>query len=591
MSKAKIIIVSLLAAVAGFVGYGLSQGDIVNAETRECGDNSIIRCGVMTASELKTAYNKNERGLKKIYTHYGISAADIASAGSAKSGYVNTDGTVTVDGKVVATGAKTVGRSASLGGSKVKISDSLNVYEGSNRLKSKLAVFVFFNTDGTYKAAIIKVCGNPVPATPKPVPVYKCDSLTAKAVTRNEYNFTTAATAKNGAKIVNYTYDFGDGKTATTGNTTSHTYAKAGTYTVTVKVNVTVDGKSVTAPTCKTTVKVAEEVKPVYKCDSLTSKKISRNEYEFTTAATAKDGATIVNYAYDFGDGKTATTTNATTTHAYANAGTYKVSVKVTVKVDGKEVTAPGTCETTVTVEKENCPIPGKEQYPKDSPECKEDKPAIDITKVVNDAEHAKVTVGEEFTYKIVVYNRGDVALKDAVVTDKAPTEVTLLKASEGTISGNTWTHTIAELKVGESKTYTITAKYATYATGTHKNTVCVDTPTVPGTPDDCDDATTETTEDIKVCDTNDNTIKTIDRSEFDESHMTTDLSKCDKPEEKCEVPGKEHLPANSPDCKEDEQEVTELPRTGMAENLVTVLGAGSLVTAGAAYLASRRHA
>lgn len=567
MSKAKIIIVSLLAAVAGFVGYGLSQGDIVNAETRECGDNSIIRCGVMTASELKTAYNKNERGLKKIYTHYGISAADIASAGSAKSGYVNTDGTVTVDGKVVATGAKTVGRSASLGGSKVKISDSLNVYEGSNRLKSKLAVFVFFNTDGTYKAAIIKVCGNPVPATPKPVPVYKCDSLTAKAVTRNEYNFTTAATAKNGAKIVNYTYDFGDGKTATTGNTTSHTYAKAGTYTVTVKVNVTVDGKSVTAPTCKTTVKVAEEVKPVYKCDSLTSKKISRIEYEFTTAATAKDGATIVNYTYNFGDGKTATT-GASTRHAYATPGTYKVTVKVNVKVNGKTVVAPGTCETTVTVEKENCPIPGKEQYPKDSPECKEDKPAIDITKVVNGVEHVKVTVNEVFTYKIVVRNTGNVTLKSAVVTDKAPKEVTLLKASEGTISGNTWTHTIPELGVGESKTYTITAKYGAYAAGTHVNNVCVDTPTVPGTPDDCDDASTETTEKMVVCDTNDNTIKEIEKSEFDESHMTTDRSKCETPE--------------SP-------EVPELPETGVTETIGAVLGAGSLVAVGAAYLASRR--
>lgn len=98
-------------------------------------------------------------------------------------------------------------------------------------------MFVFFNKDGTYKA-IIKVCGNPVPATPvkpKPKPVYKCDSLTANAISRTEYEFTTAATAKDGASIVNYTYNFGDGKTATTGKTTRHAYATPGTYKVTVK--------------------------------------------------------------------------------------------------------------------------------------------------------------------------------------------------------------------------------------------------------------------------------------------------------------------------------------------------------------------
>lgn len=476
MSKLKIVAVSLIVAVAGFIGVGLIQGDIAKAESRECGDNSIIRCGAMSASELKSEYAKNERGLKKIYSHYNIDAADIAVSSSAKTGYVHTNGTVTVDGKVVATNAKTVGRSGSLGGKKVKISDSLSVYEGADRLKSKLAVFVFFNKDGTYKSAIIKVCGNPVPATPvkpKPKPVYKCDSLTANAISRTEYEFTTAATAKDGASIVNYTYNFGDGKTATTGKTTRH---------------------------------------------------------------------------------------------AYAAPGTYKVTVKVNVKVDGKTVVAPGTCETTVTVKKENCPIPGKEEYPKDSPECKEDKPTIDITKVVNDVEHVKVAVNEVFTYKIVVRNTGNVTLKDAVVTDKAPAEVTLLKASEGTITANTWAHTIAELGVGQSKTYTITAKYGAYAAGTHVNNVCVDTPTVPGSPDDCDDASTETGEKIKVCDTDTNSIVEIEKSEFDESHMTTDYSKC-----------------------EDSPEVPELPETGMGETVGAILGLGSLTTVGAAYLASRR--
>lgn len=442
MSKVKIAIIAIVVAVLGAVGLGFAQGSVANAETRECGDNSIIRCGAMSASELKSEYAKNERGLKAIYSHYNIDASDIAASGSAKTGYVHTNGEVTVGGKVVARNANTVGRSASLGGKKVKINDSISVYQGADRLKSTLSAFVFFDKDGNFKSAILKVCGNPVPATPPkptPKPVYSCDSLAAKKISRNEYQFTTDATAKNGAKITKYTYSFGDGTVKSGDETITHTYAKAGNYTATVKVSVLVNGKT---------------------------------------------------------------------------------------------VTAPGDCKVTVTVEKENCPIPGKEQYPKDSPECKEDKPAIDITKTVNDVEHVKVAVDEVFTYQITVRNTGDVALKNAVVTDKAPSQVTLVSAEVGTISGNTWTYTIPELKVGESKSFTIAAKYGTYAAGTHTNNVCVDTPTVPGSPDDCDSASTET-------------------------------------------------------YKEDTPE--KLPETGIGDDIATYLGASGLVTAGAAYVASRR--
>lgn len=312
-------------------------------------------------------------------------------------------------------------------------------------------------------------------------------------------------------------------------------------------------------PVTGTPVKVE---KPVYSCDSLAAKKLARDEYEFTTSATAKNGASIAGYTYNFGDGTTAQA-GATTKHTFAKPGTYTVSVKVSVSVKGKTVTAPGSCTTTVTVAPENCPIPGKEQYPKDSPECKEDKPSIDITKTVNDVEHVKVAVGETFTYQITVKNTGNVDLKDAVVTDKAPSQVTLLSASLGEISGNTWTYTIPVLKVGESKSYTISAKYAEYAGGTHVNNVCVDTPTVPGGPDDCDNASTETHEKIKVCDTTNNTIIEIERDEFDESHMTKDLTKC--------------------------EEVPELPHTGIGEDIASLVGLGSLAGVGAAYVASRR--
>ena len=101
-----------------------------------------------------------------------------------------------------------------------------------------------------------------VPRICLPPPVYTCDSLTATQINRTDFTFTGAASAKDGATIVSYSFDFGDG-TSTRGINpinVPHTYAKAGTYTVKMSVNVTAAGKSETAtsPACTTTVTVVE---------------------------------------------------------------------------------------------------------------------------------------------------------------------------------------------------------------------------------------------------------------------------------------------------------------------------------------------
>ena len=84
MHKFKIFAVGVIVAAATLVGFGLSQGDNANAATRECGDNAIIRCGAMTASEKKSDYAKNERGMKKTCSHYKIDSSDMAARSSAK---------------------------------------------------------------------------------------------------------------------------------------------------------------------------------------------------------------------------------------------------------------------------------------------------------------------------------------------------------------------------------------------------------------------------------------------------------------------------------------------------------------------------
>ncbi|MBC7764830.1 DUF11 domain-containing protein, partial [Microbacteriaceae bacterium] len=276
---------------------------------------------------------------------------------------------------------------------------------------------------------------------------------------------------------------------------------------------------------------------PVYSCDKLVATKITRNEYSFTTSATAKDGAVIKSYSYNFGDGTTQAG-GATIKHTYSKAGTYTVKSTVSVTVNGKVVVASGNCMVTVTVAPEMCTVPGKTQYPKDSPLCLEDKPSVSIEKTVNGKEHETVVVNTPFTYEIVVKNTGNVALKNSVVTDKAPANVVFLSAQTGVITNNAWSYTIPSLAIGQSTSFTISAKLTAYQSGTIVNTACVETPTVPGgNPDDCDTAEIDTTTSIEVCDTTTNTIIKIDEKDFDESHMTKDLTKCAKTELPPELP------------------------------------------------------
>ena len=57
-----------------------------------------------------------------------------------------------------------------------------------------------------------------------------------------------------------------------------------------------------------------------------------------------------------------------------------------------------------------------------------------------------------------------------------------------------------------------------------------------------------------------------------------------------CPIPGKEHLPKDSADCKENPPVTPpELPQTGAGENIVAIVGLGALIASIAYYVASRR--
>lgn len=97
--------------------------------------------------------------------------------------------------------------------------------------------------------------------------------------------------------------------------------------------------------TCTTT--------PVYTCSALTASLVSGTEYKFNGSASASNGASIVSYVFNFGDGQSQTVTNPSNVlHTYATTNaTYKPSLTVNVNVNGvdKTVTSTG-CTTTITV-------------------------------------------------------------------------------------------------------------------------------------------------------------------------------------------------------------------------------------------------
>ena len=140
--------------------------------------------------------------------------------------------------------------------------------------------------------------------------------------------------------IVNYAWDFGDGNTGARANP-AHTYAAAGTYTVSLTV---IDNGGLT-DTATTTATIADVPPQPPAADP-------NGPYSGTVAVPVQfDGSgsfdpdgTIVSYLWDFSDGSTGAGLNPT--HIYSPAGTYTVALTVT---DNDGLT--NTATTTATIQ------------------------------------------------------------------------------------------------------------------------------------------------------------------------------------------------------------------------------------------------
>ena len=225
-------------------------------------------------------------------------------------------------------------------------------------------------------------------------PIYTCDVLNINKISRIEFNLSSEYTAENGATYKNTTYEVTDPD----GNKTTYTAAgvqnyknnKIGRYSVVATANFDVNGeaKSATSNACKGSFEVEiEPNEPIYTCDAIDIKKISRTAFDISSTHTARNGAVYENTTYEVTNPKgvkTTETKNGVYMFEGSEVGRYSVVATANFDVNGEAKSATserckGEFEIVTEAEDEKCDIPGKEHLPKDDPGCKEEDEKCDV--------------------------------------------------------------------------------------------------------------------------------------------------------------------------------------------------------------------
>ena len=475
------------------------------------------------AGSTKLYNTSNPKGLKvsdNIIQNSGINIGTYQANGDA---YVRFDATVAAEKDLPVCGENTLTNIAQASDQKIVKNDTASV-------------------------RITKKCDTPKPQTP----AYKCEALSLNIVRKDEKQITYAADTKYSVKDTEFT-----GTKYVVKNSKNEVVAEkvvnGGTkFEITVPNNVnekytvistviTKNGENSNAnceKSFETKAPTPAPAKPELVCRNITINQISRTKFEFNTSYTVNN-TTFVGVKYIVKDQSGKVVIEKT-----VNNGS---KLTLNIEIVGKFTIS----STVITKDGEN----SNSNCEKSFEVKREEKPSILIKKTVNNQKNTKVEANTDFNYEITVSNNGNVDLKDVVVTDRAPANITFVSADNGEIKDNTLTLKISSLKVGESKTITI--KSQATATGiTAVNTACVDTPTIPGNNDGCDSA-------------------------------------------KVEVPKKQTPPTPTPNNPTPNVPTpnnpvpsvpSELPETG-SDALSAVLGLGSMVTAFGYYFASRKAA
>lgn len=169
---------------------------------------------------------------------------------------------------------------------------------------------------GASDAVTRSVTVSAAPANTPPEAVFET------TVTDLQVSTDASGSTDSDGSIVAYSWDFGDGSSAT-GPSATHTYAAGGTYEITLTVtddvgdnDTAVADVTVVAPPTNQAPRAAFTISP----DALT--------VSVDGSDSSDTDGTIASYAWDFGDGSTAT--GSTASHTYSQAGTYDVTLSVT---------------------------------------------------------------------------------------------------------------------------------------------------------------------------------------------------------------------------------------------------------------------
>lgn len=478
--------------------------------------SDFIYGGVASKKAVLAEYDKHRSDFKDIMDYAGITRAELANM---KEGAINSKGKGTGENSWKTWGRRHVFSSAQgevkhvvpldTGGASTVYSKPLWLYDSTAYTIANGSNYSALVGHSAKRGAfaIMKDCGNLVTtSTPKPhvgahFIAASCEMIRGKAIDSRDKN--------SRIKVILY-FDGPPGK----GEKSAPIYTKASdnTFAVNVPEKYKKSAKSTKVWGVMTplpgwhdsTIQFEDTVtipggcikpEPVARCEQLKFDRISRTDFKLQAQAFADNGAKIKNYRF--------TVTNA----AKQVVLTKDVSSNEKQATSGRlTLAAQGTYTARVAVStsegdktNQNCTATFTVAAPM--------TPSVDIDKKVDGVETKSVNVEQEFTYQVVVTNTGEANLKNAVVSDPAPTGVTLLSASAGAIKSNAWRHTIPALRVGESVSFTIKAKVKAYVAGNLVNTACVNAAEVnPGQPtatDDCDDATVTVVEPPVPCASN----------------------------------------------------------------------------------------
>jgi PKD repeat protein len=134
----------------------------------------------------------------------------------------------------------------------------------------------------------------------------------------------SSGSCTNKGTIFSYTWNFGDGASAT-GKTATHTFTSASAFTVTL----TVFNASGLSASVSQTINATFISNPTAKFEFSPTNPVVGQSINFDASESkAATGHQIVSYSWNFGDGATAGGTPVA--HAFATAGTYNVTLTVT---------------------------------------------------------------------------------------------------------------------------------------------------------------------------------------------------------------------------------------------------------------------